>query len=151
VDLWHVSEDDGIARFEPRANPDHDSAEALVWAIDDAHVPAYWFPRDCPRGTFWASAATSDDDVDRFLLGDRSLRVHAFGGDWLDAVRSARLVAYRLPPETFERYERANGYWVSRQAVTAVETVEWATFSAAMPLRASSSGSSPTCGPSGSR
>ena len=33
-------------------------------------------------------------------------------------------MAYRLPPETFERYERANGYWVSRQAVTAVEAVE---------------------------
>ena len=47
-----------------------------------------------------------------------------FRGDWLDDIRSARLVAYRLPPETFERYERANGYWVSRQAVTAVEMVE---------------------------
>ncbi len=87
--LWHVSEDDAIRRFEPRANPDHDSAEPLVWAIDDQHVPAYWFPRDCPRGTFWASEVTSDDDVARFLLGDRSLRVHAVQGDWLGAIRSA--------------------------------------------------------------
>ena len=124
MDLWHVSEDDGIRRFEPRANPGHDSTEALVWAIDDAHVPAYWFPRDCPRGTFWASDATTDADVTRFLLGDRSLRVHAVQGDWLDAVRSERLVAYRLPPETFESYERANGYWVSRKPVTATEIVE---------------------------
>ena len=60
----------------------------------------------------------------RFLLGDRSLRVHAVQGDWLDAVRAARLVAYRLPPETFKRYERANGYWVSRKPVTATEIVE---------------------------
>ena len=119
-----MSEDDGIHRFEPRANPGHDSVEALVWAIDDAHAPAYWFPRDCPRGTFWASAATTDDDVTRFLLGDLSLRVHALQGDWLDAVRAARLVAYRLPPATFERYERANGYWVSREAVTPVEVIE---------------------------
>jgi hypothetical protein len=122
--LWHVSDDDAIRRFEPRANADHDSAEPLVWAIDDEHVPAYWFPRDCPRGTFWASEATSDDDVAWFLLGDRSLRVHAVQGDWLGTIRSAFLVAYRLPPETFERYERANGYWVSRQAVTALEAVE---------------------------
>ena len=54
-------------------------------------LPAYWFPRDCPRGTFWASDATTDADVTRFLLGDRSLRVHAVQGDWLDAVRAARL------------------------------------------------------------
>jgi uncharacterized protein DUF6886 len=52
--LWHVSEDGAIERFEPRANERHDSPEALVWAIDDGHVPAYWFPRDCPRATFWA-------------------------------------------------------------------------------------------------
>ena len=39
-------------------------------------------------------------------------------------IRAARLLAYRLPPETFERYERANGSWVSRQAVAPVEVVE---------------------------
>ena len=122
--LWHLSEDDAISRFEPRANPGHDSAEPLVWAIDDEHVPAYWFPRECPRGTFWASDATSDEDVARFLLGDRSLRVQAVQSDWLAEVRSARLLAYRLPPETFERYERANGYWVSRQAVVPLEVTE---------------------------
>ena len=85
--------------------------------IDDAHVPAYWFPRECPRGTFWAVESTSNDDVERFLTGDRSLRVHALQADWLEDFRAARLWAYRLPAETFERYERANGYWVSREAV----------------------------------
>ena len=45
-----------------RANADHDSAEPLVWAIDDEHVPAYWFPRDCTRGTFWTSEVTSVND-----------------------------------------------------------------------------------------
>ena len=122
--LWHVSDDPSIARFEPRANDAHDSPEALVWAIDDEHVSAYWFPRDCPRGTFWAVASTSDDDVERFLTGDRSLRVHALQADWLAAFRSARLCAYRLPAETFERYEKAAGYWVSQQPVEPVEVVE---------------------------
>jgi hypothetical protein len=122
--LWHVSDDPSIVRFEPRANKRHDSPEALVWAIDDEHVPAYWFPRDCPRGTCWAVASTSDEDVERFLTGDRQLRVHALQTDWLDAFRSARLLAYRLPVETFERYERAAGYWVSRRAVEPVEVVE---------------------------
>lgn len=122
--FWHVSDDGAIARFEPRANPEHDSPEALVWAIDDAHVPAYWFPRECPRGTFWAIESTSDEDVERFLTGDRSRRVHALQADWLDRFRAGRLFAYRLPPATFERYERAAGYWVSREPVEPLEVGE---------------------------
>jgi hypothetical protein len=117
VGLWHVSEDGAITRFEPRANDEHDSPEALVWAIDDDHVPAYWFPRDCPRGTFWAVESTGDDDVECFLTGDRSRRVHAIQADWLERFRTARVFAYRLPADTFEPYGRAAGYWVSREAV----------------------------------
>lgn len=121
--LWHVSEDPAIARFEPRAVASNDSPEPLVWAIDDAHVPAYWFPRDCPRGTFWAAATTTDSDVDRFLGGERAQRVHAVQHGWLADIQRAEVHAYRLPPESFEPYPPANGYWVSREPVepTAVE------------------------------
>jgi len=122
-ELWHVSENGAIDSFTPRADDSHDSPEALVWAIDDEHVPAYWFPRDCPRGTFWAIDSTSDEDVERFLCGERARRVHAIEGAWLQQVRDVRLYAYRLPLETFERYERAAGYWVSREAVKPVEVV----------------------------
>ena len=115
--LWHVSENGAILRFEPRASPEHDSPEALVWAIDDEHVPAYWFPRDCPRATFWAVASTADADVESFLTGDRRDRVHAIQAEWLEPLRMALLFAYELPPATFERYERAAGYWVSREPV----------------------------------
>jgi hypothetical protein len=119
--LWHVSEDGAIDRFDPRADPAHDSPEPLVWAIDDEHVPAYWFPRDCPRGTWWATESTTDADVELHLGGDRSLRVHAVQADWLDVFRAGRVFAYRLPPESFERYERAAGYWVSREPVEPLE------------------------------
>jgi hypothetical protein len=124
VKLWHVSEDADIPRFEPRANAEHDSLEPLVWAIDDEHVPAYWFPRDCPRGTFWAVERTSDEDVERFLTGDRHRRVHAIQSDWLDRFRAGRVFAYELPVESFERYGRAAGYWVSRGTVQPLEVVE---------------------------
>ena len=123
-DLWHVSEDDSIQRFEPRSRAAHDSIEPLVWAIDAAHVPAYWFPRECPRGTYWTVAGTSEEDVDRLLLGDRMLRVHLVQADFLGAVRSARVVAYRLPSDTFEPYGRAAGYWVSREPVVPLDVVE---------------------------
>jgi hypothetical protein len=122
--LWHVSEDGSIPRFEPRANPEHDSPEALVWAIDSEHAPAYWFPRELPRGTFWAIDTTTDEDVERFLTGDLSRRVHAIESAWLETFRDARVFAYRLPPETFEPYEAAAGYHVSREAVEPLEVVE---------------------------
>jgi hypothetical protein len=110
--LWHVSEDAAIARFEPR--------DGLVWAIDTRHLPLYWFPRDCPRATFWAVDETSDEDVDRFLAGDRARRVHVIEGAWLGRMRAARLVAYRLPEATFEPDDR---YWISREAVVPLEVV----------------------------
>ena len=122
--VWHVSEDSSIRRFEPRADPAHDSPEALVWAVDDAHVPAYWFPRDLPRATFWAVESTTDADVERFLAGDRSRRVHAIEWSWLDSMRGARVFAYRLPVVTFEPYGRAAGYWVSREPVEPLECVD---------------------------
>jgi response regulator NasT len=121
VRLWHVSEQAGIARFEPRAVPEHDSPEALVWAIDEAHLPAYWFPRDVPRATFWAGPATSDADVERFLGGDRALRVHAIQREWLDDLRRRSVVAYRLPPDPFVLWDANAGYWVSRAAVVPLE------------------------------
>jgi hypothetical protein len=119
--LWHVSEDDSIARFEPHHRPGHALDEPLVWAIDTRHLPLYWFPRDCPRATFWAASATTDEDVRTFLGGDRTRRVHAVEEGWPERLRSTRVVAYRLPEATFEPWDR---FWVSREAVEPLELVE---------------------------
>jgi len=113
--LWHVSEDDSIHRFEPR--------DGRVWAIDTRHLPLYWFPRECPRATFWANGRTSDTDVERWLGGDRSRRVHVVEAAWFDRMRSTRVVAYRLPDETFEPWDR---FWISERAVEALERMELA-------------------------
>jgi hypothetical protein len=110
--LWHVSKEAAIERFEPR--------DGRVWAIDTRHVPLNWYPRDCPRATFWAVEETTDDDVDRFLGGDPTRRVHVIEPMWLDRMRSAQLHAYRLPDETFEPEDR---YWISPVAVDPIERV----------------------------
>ena len=73
---------------------------------------------------FWAVESTSEDDVERFLTGDRGRRVHALQSDWLERFRSARLFAYRLPEATFEPYARAAGYLVSREPVEPLAVVE---------------------------
>jgi hypothetical protein len=116
-----VSEDDSIGRFEPHHRAEHALDEPLVWAVDTRHLPLYWFPRDCPRATFWGVSTTSDEDVAQFLGGARSRRVHVVEPAWLGAMRAARVVAYRLPEDTFERWDR---FWISREPVEPLELVE---------------------------
>ena len=114
-ELWHVSENPGIERFEPHVSATAAEREPLVWAIDTRHLPLYWFPRDCPRGTFWADADTSPEDAAR-LLGDSS-RVHVIEESWRERMRTATVQVYRLPEATFEPHPEVGGYWVSRAAV----------------------------------
>ena len=120
--LWHVSEDASVERFEPRVSVTVERAEPRVWAIDTRHLPMYWFPRDCPRGTFWAAPETTEEDAERLLGG--ALRVHAVEGAWLDRIRRARVVAYRLPEETFAPDPEVGGYWLSPDPVVPLELVE---------------------------
>ena len=121
--LWHVSEDDSIRRFRPHRSATALTDEELVWAVDTRYLPMFWFPRDCPRATFWSGAATTDEDVDRFLHGRRR-RVHAIESEWLARMSSTRAVAYRLPESLFEPHPDVGGYWISRSEVEPQEIVE---------------------------
>ena len=120
--LWHVSEDPTISRFAPRLRRlQAPTDEPLVWAIDTRHLPLYWFPRDCPRCTFWASDRTTDADVTRFLDGERSTRIHVIEDGWLERVAATELHLYRMPERTFTEDPTTAGYWMSREAVEAIE------------------------------
>jgi hypothetical protein len=119
--LWHVSENSAIERFEPHVSATAKSREARVWAIDTRHLPLYWFPRECPRGTFWATPRTTPADS---KLLDGSSRVHLVEAAWMGRMRSARVVAYRLPESTFAPDPEVGGYWLSRTAVVPLDVVE---------------------------
>jgi hypothetical protein len=120
--LWHVSEDATIERFEPHVSATAELDEPLVWAVDTRHLPFFWFPRDCPRGTFWAAPETTPEDAERLLVG--ASRVHAVEAGWLDRIRQARVLAYRLEEDTFAPHPEVGGYWISREAVEPLELVE---------------------------
>ena len=119
--LWHVSEDAAIERFEPHVSATAESTEPRVWAVDTRHQPLYWFPRQCPRATFWAGGGTTRDDAG--LLAGAS-RVHAVEERWLRRIRRAHVLAYRLPEETFTPDPDVGGYWLSHEPVVPVEVVE---------------------------
>lgn len=120
-ELWHVSEDPTIEVFVPHHQPLHALDEPLVWAVDTWHMPLYWFPRDCPRACWWAKDDTTDEDVERWLDGDRTRRVSAVESAWLERLRAVRLYAYRLPDDSFEPWDK---FFVSRDTVTPLELVE---------------------------
>ena len=112
--LFHVSEEPGIERFEPRASA-HAGGPA-VWAVDAERLRNYLVPRDCPRVTFYAGEETAPADAERFL--GSSPAVVAVESGWLERIRSCRLYCYHLPTRTFECVDECAGYFVSRVGVT---------------------------------
>jgi hypothetical protein len=96
--LLHFSEDPAIKRFVPHVPETNPGQPPLVWTIDEDHAPLFWFPRDCPRITFWSSGG---------------LRVHAMEEAWVERMRSCQLFVYRFAPAHFRPSPDADGYWVS--------------------------------------
>jgi hypothetical protein len=119
--LWHVSEDPTITRFDPHVSATATSREPRVWAVDTRHLPLYWFPRECPRATFWATTETTPADAE-LLAG--APRVHAVEEGWLEQLHDARVVVYCLPEQTFKPDPEVGGYWLSRQPVAPLGIVE---------------------------
>jgi hypothetical protein len=111
--LYHVSEESGIARFEPRPAEGVDGA--VVWAVHADRVRNYLLPRDCPRVTFFAGEKTTVQDQQRFL-GAR-VAVVAFEAGWLERVRRTRLFCYQMPEATFHCVDKCAGYYHSRETV----------------------------------
>jgi hypothetical protein len=116
-----VSEDPTIRVFVPHHNELHANDERLVYAVGPRFMWLYWFSRDCPRACWSANDETTDVDVERWLDGDRARRVAVIENGWLDRMRTVKLYAYRLPPETFEPWDK---FFVSRETVVPLELVE---------------------------
>ena len=121
--LWHVSEDAAIKTFAPHRAKTSLIDELRVWAVDTRQLPLFWYPRDCPRCTFWAGPRTTGDDAKRFLDGKRDRRVHVVEARWLERIDRARLHLYRMPDETFTEDDEVAGYWVSHARVEPLEMV----------------------------
>ena len=102
--LLHYSEDPGIEVFEPHVAATAEGDEPLVWAVDEHRAHTYWFPRECPRVTFWPPI------------------VHAIEWGWFEAMRTTVLYEYELEPAGFERHGTApagsGDFWVSRATVS---------------------------------
>jgi 8-oxo-dGTP pyrophosphatase MutT (NUDIX family) len=115
--LFHLSEEAGIERFEPR--PSEYTEGPVVWAIEAKRLCNYLVPRDCPRVTYYAGPATTVADMERFL--GSSPAVVAVESAWWDRLRACRLYCYHMPPDRFTCIDESAGYFVSRDPVIPAE------------------------------
>jgi hypothetical protein len=117
--LFHISEEPGITRFDPRPPPSASSGQTglMVWAVGERLLHNYLLPRDCPRITFYAAPSSAPEDVARLLGGSGATYVVAIESRWLPAVRSSVLYQYALPRATFAAVDEGAGYYISRQPV----------------------------------
>jgi hypothetical protein len=100
-EVLHFSEDPTITHFVPHVAGTAREPDPYVWAVGYERAPDYWFPRECPRGMAWTGPGTTDADRDRIIGTGCGERVHAIEYRWLDALRTTRLYAYRLPAGPF--------------------------------------------------
>jgi hypothetical protein len=107
--LLHFSEDPDVGRFVAHVPDTNPGQPPMVWTIDELHAPLFWFPRECPRITFW----TEDGSPATALGATAAARVHAIEASWLDRVRACRLFVYRFDPRGFAPWPDADGYWVA--------------------------------------
>lgn len=114
--LFHISEEPGITRFEPRES--QFTEDLVVWAVDKAHLRNYLLPRDCPRVTFCAGPDTSSTDIAHFL--GESSAVVAVEAAWLERIRETSLCCYHMPDASFACLDQDAGYFVSREKVSPV-------------------------------
>lgn len=101
--VYHFSEDPNIEVFVPRIAPTQQVEGTYVWAADAERLgPCYWFPRQCPRGTWWPRDGSGP-------------RVHALQREWWDEFASAEIYVYRFDAGPFTDF--GDGHWVTTETI----------------------------------
>jgi hypothetical protein len=116
--LWHVSEDPGIERFDPRPPPSKVTGVVFdcVWTVDERHLVNYLLPRDCPRVCYYSLPESRPEDVALLLDGKGERHVVAIEAGWLERARSTALTLYAFAPDDFECVDAGAGYFVARRS-----------------------------------
>lgn len=114
--LFHYSEDGSLKRFAPHVPPTNPSHPPAVWAIDEAHSPLYWFPRDCPRISVWARDEAEQERLSE-LFDTEASRICAAESHWYRGIRDGRIYRYRFDSAAFEPWAEADGQYISETPV----------------------------------
>ncbi len=115
--LLHFSEDPDIKVFRPHVPASSPENLPMVWAVDEAHAPGFWFPRHAPRACCW-SIGKPLTDIGRSLLGmGAGSRMHAIECGWLERMRACRLYVYRFDAAPFGLHNNDAGYYSTKETI----------------------------------
>jgi hypothetical protein len=115
--LFHFSEDPDIAVFRPHVPATSPHNPPMVWAVDEAHAPGFWFPRDAPRACCWSDGKPLTE-IGRMLLGMGAIeRMHAIETDWLERMRACRMYVYRFDATPFRIFDTPAGYYSTTETI----------------------------------
>lgn len=117
--LFHVSEEPGISIFKPRPSPSQfeNITTNVVFAISEMMLHNYLLPRDCPRVSFYKTAASTDKDIECFLGNTTAAFVMAVESGWWQKIKETTLYCYELPADDFVLLDDCAGYYVSGKEV----------------------------------
>ncbi len=121
--LFHVSEESGIERFEPRLpkRTDIDHSVGLVWAVDEKRLPNFLTPRDCPRVTYHIGENTVREDIERFFTSSTVSHAVIIENRWFDIMRRTTLYIYEFCADGFDLQDEIAGYYVAKTAQTPIK------------------------------
>lgn len=121
MELYHFSEEPDIERFRPRPAPAFPHLPPVVFALDRARSPHYFFPRDCPRVIYWKNERTTEEDARTFWANTTADKIVAVESGWLERIRRTKLYVYTFASESFVGLDDSAGYYISEQEVVPVK------------------------------
>lgn len=113
--LFHVSEKPDIQVFEPRlpTRVDLDQTVGLVWAIDEARLPNFLTPRECPRVAYYIGNQTNDCDKAQFFSSSSTSHALVIENRWFSIMKNTTLYLYEFNANDFILQDDIAGYYVS--------------------------------------
>src|SRR5476649_564689 len=115
--LLHFSEDAGIEVFRPHVPASSPDNPPMVWAVDEAHAPGFWFPRQALRACCWSTGKPLTQ-IGRALLGmGAGTRMHAIESLWLERMRACKMYVYRFDAAPFSLYNGDAGYYSTNETI----------------------------------
>jgi hypothetical protein len=117
--LFHVSEEAGITRFDPRPSPSElpGLAGDVVFAISGKLLHNYLLTRDCPRVTFYKTAKTTQADKVQFFGTSSAEFIIIVESGWYQRIKDTTLYIYEFHTEDFTVIDEVAGYYVSYKPV----------------------------------
>ena len=114
--LFHASEEKEIAVFEPRVPKCHrNGTTPIVWAVEEARLPNYLTPRNCPRVAYYKGENLTEEDIARYFATPSSSYVLVMEGLWYKTIRKTTLYVYEFDPKDFTLSDANSGCYVSEK------------------------------------